>query len=144
MSPANVTLMDRGELLDLLNTLLEAERAGARGVGEMGRKASAAGTMHDALCDVARDEAQFCAMLTRHIERLGGEPSTDTGAFIDTLLAIDDINEQLVMLNRGQGWVARKLSDALPRIDDPILRADLEDMLEVHERNIERCNRLAG
>ena len=58
------------------------------------------------------------------------------------LLAIDDTRERLDFLDRGQGWVVRKLREALPGIDDAELRDDLADMLETHERNIVRSQAL--
>ena len=128
-------------LLDLLGQLLEGERAGARGVTIMSRLAKD-GRSRAALGAIARDEARFCAMLSRHITRLGGEPSAATGAFYDKLLAIEDTRQRLDFLDRGQGWVVRKLRDALPGIDDPALRDDLADMLETHERNIARSQAL--
>jgi nitronate monooxygenase len=124
-------------LLDFLGQLLEAERAGARGVGIMSRQAQNA-RARAALSDIARDEARFCAMLTRHITRLGGVPSAATGAFFDKLMAIEDPAQRLDLLDRGQGWVARKLREALPGITDEALRADLTDMLETHDRNLAR------
>src|SRR5690606_21931832 len=70
--------LDTGETIALLNELLEAERAGARAVGEMARQAEDA-PLRAALRDVAMDEARFCAMLTRHVARLGGTPSREIG-----------------------------------------------------------------
>lgn len=128
-------------LLDLLGQLLEGERAGARGVGIMSRQAQNARARAE-LTDIARDEARFCAMLTRHITRLGGVPSTATGAFYDKLMAIEDPAQRLDFLDRGQGWVVRKLREALPGIADEPLRADLADMLETHERNLARSAKL--
>ena len=128
-------------LLDLLGQLLEGERAGARGVTVMSRLAKD-DRSRAALGAIARDEARFCAMLSRHITRLGGEPSAATGAFYDRLLAIEDTRQRLDFLDRGQGWVVRKLRDALPGIDDSALRADLADMLETHERNLARSQAL--
>lgn len=128
-------------LLDLLGQLLEGERAGARGVGIMSRQAQNARARAE-LVDIARDEARFCAMLTRHITRLGGVPSTATGAFYDKLMAIEDPVQRLDFLDRGQGWVVRKLREALPGIADEALRADLADMLETHERNLARSAKL--
>jgi 5-formyltetrahydrofolate cyclo-ligase len=139
--PADSTRLDRTALLDLLGQLLEAERAGARSVGRMCNEAAtpAVGTV---LRDVARDEARFCAMLTTHIKRLGGTPSLATGAFYDKVMALPDADQRLDLLNRGQGWVVRRLQESLPRIDDAALRADLQDMLDVHARNIATCARL--
>jgi nitronate monooxygenase len=128
-------------LLDLLDQLLEGERAGARGVAIMSRLAKDERS-RAVLGAIARDEARFCAMLSRHITRLGGEPSVLTGAFYDKLLAIDDMRQRLDFLDRGQGWVVRKLREALPGIDDSELRDDLADMLESHERNIARSQAL--
>jgi len=128
-------------LLDLLGKLLEGERAGARGVAIMSRLAKDDRT-RVALGEIARDEARFCAMLSRHITRLGGVPSAATGAFYDKLLAIEDMRQRLDFLDRGQDWVVRKLREALPGIADTELRDDLADMLDTHERNIVRSQAL--
>ena len=133
--------LNREELLALLNELLEGERAGARGVTAMSRQAADAAS-RAALGEIAMDEARFCGMLIRHVTRLGGAPSTQTGAFYTKLAALERTDERLDLLDRGQGWVARKLTEALPRIADAALRADLRDMLEVHLHNIEGCRAL--
>lgn len=39
--------------------------------------------------------------------------------------------------HRAQGWVVRKLRDALPRIEDANLRAELREMLATHVSNTE-------
>jgi hypothetical protein len=137
LDPSYLGYLSRAEVLGLLNELLEAERAGARGVGALARDAAPA--LAPTLHEVAVDEARFCAMLTRHIERLGGTPSTLTGAFYDKLLARPDMATKLRLLDRGQGWVVERLREALGRLDDEPLQADLRDMLAVHERNIARC-----
>lgn len=133
--------MSRGELVIFLNNLLEAERAGARGVGEMSKQATSP-EGHKLLRAAAKDEATFCAMLTRHIVRLGGVPSSKTGAFYQKLAAVEPGREQLDLLNRGQGWVVRELHNALPKIGDELLHKDLTEMLRVHRQNIEQCNNL--
>lgn len=129
------------ELVTLLNSLLEGERAGARGVGEMSKRATSA-ERRRLLRAVAKDEATFCAMLTRHIVRLGGVPSTATGAFYGKLAATEPGRAQIDLLNRGQGWVVRELRKALPKIGDELLHRDLTEMLQVHLRNIEQCDNL--
>ncbi|MGH8629328.1 MAG: DUF6306 domain-containing protein [Burkholderiales bacterium] len=117
-----------------------------RARGRKGRRsderASSGAQTRTALREIARDEARFCAMLVRHIARLGGTPSRLTGAFYEKLAALERLDERLDLLNRGQGWVARRLREALPRIVDEPLRADLQEMLDVHQRNIERCTQL--
>ena len=52
------------------------------------------------------------------------------------------MRQRLDFLDRGQGWVVRKLREALPGITDAELRDDLADMLEIHERNIARSQAL--
>ena len=141
LDPSFLGYLNRDEIIILLNRLLEGERAGARGVAEMCKSVDNSQTK-SVLRDVARDEGRFCTMLTSHISRLGGGASHGTGAFYQKLVAVDDFTERLELLNRGQGWVVRKLREALPRIDDTTLHRDLNEMLAVHERNIERCNDL--
>ncbi|HMA15358.1 MAG TPA: 5-formyltetrahydrofolate cyclo-ligase [Kiloniellaceae bacterium] len=134
--------LDTGETVALLNELLEAERAGARAVAEMARQAEDA-PLRAALRDVAMDEARFCAMLTRHVGRLGGTPSRATGAFYDKVMALDAPAARLALLNRGQDWVVRRLREVTARIADGALLTDLSDMLEVHRHNIGRCEALS-
>lgn len=135
--------LGRDEVLSFLNLMLEGERAGARALGRISKKVPGS-EVRDILRRVGRDEASFCAMLTRHIERLGGTPSTEVGAFYEKLMAVEVPKDQIDLLNRGQGWVARKIEEVLPRIKDAALHADLKDMHEVHLRNIEKCDRLGG
>lgn len=134
--------LGRDELLALLNQLLEGERAGARAAAACG--AASDEPARTAFREIAKDEAWFCAMLSRHIMALGATPSTATGAFLGKLLAIDGTRERLAFLNRGQAWVVRKLREALPRVRDDLLHEELEDMLALHETNIERCELVLG
>lgn len=141
LDPSALGYMSRKETLNLLGQLLEGERAGARSVGVMSKEAPQS-QVGAALRDIASDEAQFCAMLTRHIRRLGGPPSSATGAFYDKVIALNEFDQRLDLLNRGQSWIVRRLREALLRIDDDALRHDLNDMLSVHERNIAICTQL--
>lgn len=138
VDPTYSGYLSNSDILELLNTLLEAERAGARGVGAMSREPANA-TVQPLLAEVAHDEARFCGMLSEHIKRLGGRPSRVTGSFYSKLLARKTLADQLDLLDRGQSWVARQLRENLPRIADDALHADLKEMLDVHERNIARC-----
>jgi hypothetical protein len=129
--------LTNAELIDILNELLEGERAGARAtirfVGESDDK-----RVRAAMRKVSIDESRFCAMLARHIRALGGMPSAGTGAFYDRLIAMAGLPERLAYLNRGQGWVIRKLRDVLRCVRDDRLYDDLKAMLEAHEANIRR------
>jgi hypothetical protein len=141
LDPSYLGYLAADETIALLNELIEAERAGAKVVGRLGETATGQ-AVATTLRAVARDEARFCAMLRRHVARLGGTPSRKTGLFHDKVMALDGIGPRIALLNRGQGWVVRKLRDALPRIHDDALRRDLQEMLTVHERNIQDCGAL--
>lgn len=130
------------EIVAVLNLLLEGERAGSRGVAELAARAENTPD-HAPLHAIALDEARFCRMLIGHIRRLGGEPSPQTGAFYETLLAADSEADRTALLVRGQQWVVRKLDEILPRIRDDALHADLADMRDVHIANVARCRALA-
>lgn len=126
----------REEILGFLGELLAAERAGARVCHESLEQANA-DWMADLLGRIKRDEGRWCAMLSGHITALGAVSSDTVGAFRDKAMAIADPGERLEFLNRGQGWVVRKLREMLPRVRDDRLHRDLSDMLRAHEANIE-------
>src|SRR5690606_30735021 len=84
VAPAYAGYLTRDELVELLNGLLEAERAVARIAASCLVEAKD-GNTRSVLRGAAGAEAQFCAMLSRHIEGLGGTPSRATGALHDKL-----------------------------------------------------------
>ncbi len=125
----------RDELLAFLNELLEAERAGSHVA--LRTAAEAADVETKALIEaIQRDEAHWCAVLMTAIKALGGEPSKRVGAFAQKAMAIVELGERLAFINRGQGWVVRKLREMLPKIRDDRIHQDLAEMLSAHERNI--------
>ena len=125
----------RGELLPALNELLETERAGARATLATAKNMGD-GALKLLVVAIHRDEARWCGVLTRAIHRLQGAPSPKTGEFYDKVMAIPDLLARLAFLNRGQGWVVRKIKTLLPTIRDEAIHADLTAMLASHERNI--------
>jgi len=127
------------ELLAGLNELLEAERAGARITLQSARDAGD-GPFADLFRAIQRDEARWCALLHGHVKALGGNPSPMMGAFYGKAMAIGDLRERVAYVNRGQGWVVRKLRDLLPRVRDDRLHGDLGEMLRSHEANISLAN----
>ena len=131
--------MAREELIAFLNELLEAERAGARVTLESAH-AARSGPIAKLMSDIQRDEARWCAMLARHLKAFGVAPSMKVGAFYEKAMAITDLAERIAFLNRGQGWVVRKLRGAMPRIRDNHIHADLSEMLRSHEANIAIAN----
>jgi hypothetical protein len=129
----------RDELAAFLNELLEAERAGT-GVALKSAQVAEATPYLGLLKDVHRDEARWCAMLLQQLKALGAPATTKVGAFQDKAMAIEGLPERIAFLNRGQGWVVRKLKEMLPRVRDDALHRELADMLRAHEINIERAN----
>lgn len=129
----------REELLEALNELLEAERAGSRVC--LRTAAEVEDSSLEALVeDIQRDEAHWCAVLTKAILTLGAKPSSRIGAFHEKAMAIETLPERLAFLNRGQGWVVKRLRALLPKVRDDSLHRALSSMLVAHERNIGRVN----
>lgn len=131
------------ELIAFLNELLEAEMAGAR-VTLMSAREAGTGEVADLMQAVHHDEARWCAMLARHIKLRDATPSTNVGAFYEKAMAIGDLGERITFLNRGQGWVVRKLREMLPRVRDEALHRDLDDMLQSHVANINLANEVSA
>jgi nitronate monooxygenase len=73
------------------------------------------------------------------IRAAGGEPSSKTGAFREKVMALDTIESRLELLNRGQGWVAKRIDELLPSVTDPGFQAELVEMRERHHANIAAC-----
>lgn len=128
----------REDVLAQLNELLEAERAGAQ-VARAGTSCEHP-EYAELMKTVHRAEAIWCAMLTRQIIRLQGEPSQATGGFKEKALGIPDPIDRLKFLNRGQEWVVRKLERLMPTVRDDTLHRDLSEMMDSHRRNIQRAD----
>lgn len=131
------------ELIELLNELLESERAGARGLNDLSKQQSSP-EMQTLMLALAKDEGRFCVMLRTHVQRLGGTPSDATGAFYEKLLAREGLAAQMSLLDRGQSAVVDMLTEMLPRLRDDALLTDLQEMRAVHIDNIEAANQQAA
>jgi len=138
-SDAYMGFAPREELGAFLNELLEAERAGT-GVALRSAEAAAGTAFAGLLQDIHRDEARWCAMLLKQLKALGVPASTKIGAFEGKAMAIEGLPERIAFLNRGQGWVVRKLREMIPRVQDEALTTDLQQMLEAHIANIATTN----
>ncbi len=134
--------MDQPTLLQLLNRLLEAERAGAKVLAAYLEEYDPASEAALKLLAVQRDEARNCAILMTLIRDQGGTPSSATGDFLEKALAVNGRAERLAFLNRGQAWVARKIAEALPQLPPGPLQQALTEMEVSHVENIEACDRL--
>lgn len=126
------------EIIERLQPLLEAERAGTRISRETAADTTAQPAIHDLINALEVDESRYCSLLLAQIRRLGGTPSTRTGDFYEKCMAVMDLPSRLEFLNRGQGWVVRKLNELMPRIQDPELLAALREMRDTHEANVAR------
>lgn len=140
---ADSPAMETGEVVALLNVLLEAERAGAKVLAAFLNDYERGTPAWTQLAAVQRDEAKNCAILIDLIQRLNGTPSKRTGEFLENALRITGRVERLHFLNRGQKWVARKIHESLPHVEQDFLRGALFAMQESHLLNIEACDALA-
>lgn len=118
----------------LLQTLLSAERAGAKVAGESLRQASDP-KQRELLEQVLKGEGDSCLHLLTCLRHLGLEPNRETGAFYAKAMAIESLEERLLFVDKGQQWVIRKLREYLPNCDDALIRSELEQMLRIHEEN---------
>jgi 5,10-methenyltetrahydrofolate synthetase len=130
------------ELAALLNTLLEAERAGAKVVAAFISQLSLDAAAQASLVSIQRDESRNCAVLIGLLHHIQAFPSRATGNFLQAALAIEGDRERLAFLNRGQAWVARRVAAALPRITDPRVRDEMQAMHDSHLVNIGVCEKL--
>jgi hypothetical protein len=130
------------ELAELLNTLLEAERAGAKVLAAFLDEYPRESAAWNQLQRVQRDEAKNCSILIDSIRSLGNTPSSSVGEFFNKALAVQGRAARLKFLNRGQGWVARKIAEALPRIPQGPIHEMLLEMYSSHIANIEACDAL--
>jgi len=124
------------EIIDFLNTLGEAERAGGRVLHELEEEACSL-ELKELLRKTAHDEGYYAGQINTHLRRLGAEPSTKMGDFIDKVRALEDLKSKLELLNRGQRWVIRKIEERLPSLGDAHLKAFLVVMAKGHYTNIQ-------
>ena len=134
-------LISDDDLAIALNELLEAERAGARVTLETANQ-MAGQDLAPLVVEIQHDEVRWCKMLIGVIRVLRVAPSRMTGAFYEKAMAIKDIKERLLFINRGQGWVVRRLQNLIPRIQEADIRSQLQKMLDAHTLNIRRVEEL--
>ncbi|AUN93716.1 2-nitropropane dioxygenase [Pseudazoarcus pumilus] len=138
----NTTPMSDAELAELFNTLLECERAGVKVLTEYEKDFAGNDEAVHTIVESRRDEGKYCKLMFDFLRELGADISPRTGSFADKALAVEGKAERLAFLNRGQGWVAREIEKALPRIDRPHMREALQEMLDTHRDNIGRTDEL--
>ncbi|MDP2658472.1 MAG: DUF6306 domain-containing protein [Candidatus Deferrimicrobium sp.] len=129
-------------LIDRMQELLEAERAGVKCLDVMADHASDMGKKE--LFSLFRnDEGKFCAGLFGLLQARGAVPTKNVGAFADKVIALPTEAEQVALLVKGQGWVVRKIDELPPEEMNAEEKVFFADMREVHVVNIEKCRKLA-
>jgi uncharacterized protein DUF6306 len=129
--------------IDRLNELLEAERAGVDTLSRLFPEAR--GPEMQKLFEAVRDdEAWSCAGLVRSIKTLGGVISEKKGDFADKVMHEPTLAARLTLLNRGQGWVVKRLDGLLAEGLPASVGSFLQEMKTRHLANIEACERLAA
>ena len=128
-------------LIDRMQELLEAERAGVKCLDAMADHASDIGKKE--LFSIFRnEEGKFCAGLFGFLQARGAVPTTNVGAFADKVIALPTEAEQVALLVKGQSWVVRKIDEIPPAELGAGEKAFFDDMREVHVVNIEKCKKL--
>lgn len=120
------------DLIDWLQTLMRAERAGARVMLDSLRQTDEPAT-RQRLEQLHQGEAESCRYLRTCLERLGAQPDSGIGDFHARAMAIDDLAQRFDFIARGQRWVARQIRQRLPDIEAPWLREELQAVLRLHE-----------
>jgi hypothetical protein len=128
--------------IDRLNELLEAERAGVDTLSRLFPEARNS-EMQKLFEEVRDDEAWSCAGLVRSIKTLGGTISEKKGDFAEKVMREPTLAARLQLLNRGQGWVDKRLDSLLGEPLPASVGEFLEEMKRRHITNIDACERLA-
>ena len=128
------------DIVEQLNELLAAERAGVDTLSRLGEHASA--DTRPLFDEIRDDEAWSCAGLVECLKRLGHQPTRAKGNFAEKVLALPTLPERLRLLNRGQRWVMERIDGLLPKELHDDTRAFLTEMRDVHVRNVARCDEL--
>jgi nitronate monooxygenase len=124
-----------------LNQLLEAERAGAKLLSAYLDELPPDSPGWKSIRAVQLDEARNCAVLIHLLLEAEAAPTAAVGGFYERGLVIASWRERLEFLNRGQGWVAKRLAAAIPRVPE-CARAALQEMHDSHVANIQSCETL--
>ena len=100
-------------LVDRMQELLEAERAGVKCLDVMADHAADMGKK-ELFTLFRNDEGKFCAGLFRLLQARGAVPTKNVGAFADKVIALPTEAEQVALLVKGQAWVVRKIDEIPP------------------------------
>ena len=136
--------MTDGELVEFLNRMLEAERAGARALVVFMDDWPRHGPEWQTLRKVHEDEAHNCALIGEQLKRRGRDYSHATGEFYGKAIAVKGARERIGFLVIGLRWAIREFEQALPRIDDPAVKQLFDGMRARHLRSAAACDSVAA
>ena len=123
-------------LLNFCNMILEAERAGVTALSELNMQVEDQ-RLKPILEKFLRDEGVNCRILVSLIHDLNAKPSDKTGAFVDKIRALDNLDEKIQLLIRGQAWVARKIKEFRFHLPAGSTYLFLEAIKVQHEENVD-------
>jgi nitronate monooxygenase len=127
------------ELVEFLNRMLEAERAGARALVVFMDDWTRRGAEWQTLRKVHDDEAHNCALIGEQLKRRGQDYSHATGEFYAKAVAVKGARERIAFLTKGLRWAIRQFEQALPRIQDTPVRDLFQGMRDRHQRSCAAC-----
>ena len=127
-------------MIDRMQELLEAERAGVKCLSAMADEAPT-GEKQDFLVFLRNDEGRFCAGLYGLIQARGASPHDRVGSFAEKVLALEGEAERLALLIKGQSWVVRKIDEIPPGEMTPREKEFFDDMRKAHVVNIDACRK---
>ena len=133
-------MSEKQQLIDLLNALLEAERAGVATANYL-MEHYPSEELDAQYKQVKQDEAWSCAGLHPAVLHEGGVPSKEVGEFVNKVIALDTLEEKLTLLNKGQAWVARKIDEAIAFGTKPETESFLIEMKKKHDTNIDELDK---
>ena len=99
-------------LAEILNLLLESERAGVAALDALSAEVGA-GELRQLLVTSRQDEMADAIGLEKLIRGSGVVPSQKVGAFATKVAALGTLKERLQLLIHGEEWVARKVEEAI-------------------------------
>src|SRR3546814_19015235 len=100
--------------------------------------------MKKLLMKMLGEKSWWCVRFAIEIKLLLAEPSQIVGDFYEKAVAISDMHQRQIFLNRWQRLVTRKLDALLPRVKDYALHHGLLEMRDNHEANIGAVEGVTG
>ena len=128
---------------EFLNSMLEAERAGAKALVVFMDEWPRNGEEWKLLRRIHEDEAHNCALIGKLLEKSGTPYSHATGKFYDKAVAVQGRKERIAFLVRGLKWAVKQFENEFSRMDEET-RTVFTRMRDSHLRSIAACERLLG